>query len=364
MTLALENVSKFDHGETHIDDVSIECEPGRATVLLGLTLAGKTTLMRLMAGLDRPSAGRVLMNGRDVTRVPVRKRNVAMVYQQFINYPSLTVYDNIASPLRLTGMARPEIDRRVRGEAERLHLDGLLDRLPQELSGGQQQRTAMARALVRDAELLLLDEPLINLDYKLREGLREELRDVFRERETVIVYATTEPLEALTLGGRTAVLHEGRLVQQGPTAEVYHRPGTLSVSQVFSDPPMNLLEGALSKGELVLGREIRIEPPPHLQGLEEGDYRIGVRPAHVSIERHNANQVAVAGEVEVAEISGSDTYIHLQHHEAAWVVQASGVHNIDLGERITVYIDVDRLFAFDSEGNLAAAPGYIPAAIA
>ena len=184
-------------------------------MLLGPTLAGKTSLMRLMAGLDRPTAGRVLVDGVDVTGQSVRKRSVAMVYQQFINYPTLTAYDNIASPLRLQGVAAAEIDRQVRDTARLLHIDHLLDRLPAELSGGQQQRLAIARALVKRASLLLLDEPLVNLDYKLREELRAELRDLFARQQTTVVYATTEPLEALIMGGEVIVMDEGRVLQTG-----------------------------------------------------------------------------------------------------------------------------------------------------
>lgn len=355
MTLALDHVNKIVEGETHIDDLNLECERGSFTVLLGLTRAGKTSTMRLMAGLDRPTSGRIVMDGTDVTRVPVRRRNVAMVYQEFINYPSLTVYDNIASPLKLARVERREIDRRVRAEAERLHIEGLLDRLPGELSGGQQQRTAMARALVRDADLLLLDEPLINLDYKLREELRVELREIFRERNAVIVYATTEPIEALTLGGHTAVLHRGALVQHGATAEVYRRPATIDVSQVFSDPPMNLVDGRIDDDGIVLGEGVRLHPPAHLAGLARGDYRFGIRPPHLFVHRHGADDVALPGEVEVAEISGSETYIHMRHGDGSWVVQEAGIHDFALGQRITVYLDPAHLFAFDLEGRLVAA---------
>ncbi|MEF8833333.1 MAG: ABC transporter ATP-binding protein [Halofilum sp. (in: g-proteobacteria)] len=361
MTLRLEGVSKDVEGEMHIGDVDMTCEPGQATVLLGLTQAGKTTLMRLMAGLDRPGSGRILKGDRDVTRVPVRRRNVAMVYQQFINYPSLSVYDNIASPLKLARISRAEIDRRVRAEAERMQIDHLLERLPAELSGGQQQRTAMARALVRDAELLLLDEPLINLDYKLREQLREDLQRIFRERDTVIVYATTEPLEALTLGGTTAVMHEGRLVQHGPTPDVYHRPASVDVSQVFSDPPMNLFDGELDNGELSLGADARFTVPAHLHDLEPGRYRFGVRPGQMHLDDPEGARMALTGEVEVAEIAGSETYIHVRRGETAWVVQVEGVHAFGLGDPITVHIDPQRLYAFDSGGRLAAAPATVRA---
>ena len=206
-------------------------------VLLGPTLAGKTTLMRLMAGLDRPTTGRLIESGVDVTNVPVRRRSVAMVYQQFINYPSLTVYENIASPLRVAGVGHAEIDTRVKEAARLLRLENLLQRLPAQLSGGQQQRTAIARALVKRARLVLLDEPLANLDYKLREELREELPRIFVQTGAVLVYATTEPTEALLLAGTTITLHEGRVSQVGPTSRVYRRPENIEAARVFSDPP-------------------------------------------------------------------------------------------------------------------------------
>ena len=198
--------------------------------------------MRIMAGLDRPTEGRVLADGVDVTGVPVRQRNVAMVYQQFINYPSMTVFDNIASPLKLRGESG--IAEKVMAMAARLHIDHLVKRHPSELSGGQQQRVALARALAKNAPLILLDEPLVNLDYKLREELRDELSALFAEGRSTVIYATTEPGEALLLGGYTAVLDEGRLLQYGPTAQVFHRPSSIRVARAFSDPPMNLFAAA------------------------------------------------------------------------------------------------------------------------
>ncbi|MDZ7697916.1 MAG: ABC transporter ATP-binding protein [Deltaproteobacteria bacterium] len=217
MSLSLQEVTKTVGRETHINNVSLSFESGSRNILLGRTLAGKTSLLRLMAGLDRPTFGRIMANGKDVTGKSVRKRSVAMVYQQFINYPSLTVFNNIASPLKLAKIDKSDIDRRVRRTAEMLHLDHFLDRLPSELSGGQQQRVAIARALVKESDLLLLDEPLVNLDYKLREELREELQDIFETRKSIVVYTTTEPTEALMLGGNIVVMDEGRVLQTGPT---------------------------------------------------------------------------------------------------------------------------------------------------
>src|ERR1700681_934916 len=179
MTVTLEKVTRAVDGIPAIRDVSLTLKRGTLSVLLGPTLSGKTSIMRLLAGLDKPTSGRVLVDGKNVTGADVRQRSVAMVYQQFINYPSLTVYENIASPLRVAGVAAAERHRRVHDAARLLKLENLLQRMPLELSGGQQQRTAIARALVKNAVLVLLDEPLANLDYKLREELREELPKIF-----------------------------------------------------------------------------------------------------------------------------------------------------------------------------------------
>ena len=177
MQLTLEGITRRVGAQDWLYPMDLALVPGAVTVLLGATQAGKTSLMRVMAGLDVPETGRVTVDGRDVTGMPVRERNVAMVYQQFINYPSFTVFDNIASPLKLRG--EKDIERRVKEIAAKLHIEPFLPRLPAELSGGQQQRVALARALAKAAPLMLLDEPLVNLDYKLREGLREELSSLF-----------------------------------------------------------------------------------------------------------------------------------------------------------------------------------------
>ncbi len=364
MTLVLEGLTKVVGGETHLADISLRLEAGSLYVLLGPTLAGKTSVMRLMAGLDRPSAGRLSLDGADVTGLSVRKRSVAMVYQQFINYPSFTVYDNIASPLRRAGLGRDEIDARVRQAAESLKIEALLDRLPSELSGGQQQRTALARALVKETELLLLDEPLVNLDYKLREELRTELQEIFRQGRSIVVYATTEPLEALMLGGNTVVLDQGRILQSGPTLEVYHRPASERVGQVFSDPPMNMIDGTVENGAARLGDTISLPLAGHLADLAPGPVRFGVRANHLFVARHGPADLELTATMELAEISGSETFIHAAHSGTSWVVQEEGVHSLTLGEQIQVFVDPRHFFAFDSAGALAAAPGDAPPSLA
>src|SRR5712671_2722546 len=277
MTVTLDHVTRTIDGIAHIRDVSLTLERGTLSVLLGPTLSGKTSIMRLLASLDKPSTGRVLVDGNDVTGFDVRKRSVAMVYQQFINYPSLTVYENIASPLRVQGKPRAEIESRVREAARLLKLEPYLDRMPLQLSGGQQQRTAIARALVKGADLVLLDEPLANLDYKLREELRTELPRIFEASGAIFVYATTEPSEALLLGGRTVCMWEGQVLQAGDTSRVYRRPDTLRVAQVFSDPPLNLVCAEKRDGVIAYAGGVQAPASGLYAGLGDGEYRVGFR---------------------------------------------------------------------------------------
>jgi glycerol transport system ATP-binding protein len=356
MSLSLEGITKKVGREIHIDDVSLSFEAGSRNILLGRTLAGKTTLLRLMAGLDRPTSGRVLVNGQDVTGISVRKRNIAMVYQQFINYPSLTIYDNIASPLKIARVPKSNIDKRVRTTAEVLHLEGLLDRLPSELSGGQQQRVAIARALVKETELLLLDEPLVNLDYKLREELRAELQDIFEARQAIVVYTTTEPTEALMLGGNIVVIDEGRVLQTGPTPEVYHHPATTKVAEVFSDPPINFLNGTVHGGVARIGRNIEMPLKDHMTSLAEGSYVFGVRSNHLFVSRRNKEDVEIPATMELAEINGSETFIHVNHGDIQLVVQEKGVRSVRIGVELTIYVSPSCFFVYDEEGVLVASP--------
>jgi glycerol transport system ATP-binding protein len=351
MQLTLQGVSKAVSGQPYLYPLDLALQPGRVTVLLGATQAGKTTLMRLMAGLDRPTEGCVLVDGKDVTGVPVRERDVAMVYQQFINYPSMTVYDNIASPLKL---ARDRnIDERVRGLAAKLHIEMFLDRLPAALSGGQQQRVALARALAKNAPLMLLDEPLVNLDYKLREELRDELSQLFATGDSTVVYATTEPGEALLLGGYTAVLDKGELLQYGPTAEVFHRPASIRVARAFSDPPINLLQAQASEGGLRLNNGVFL--PLALPADAPRELVLGVRASALR-EAAREGDIELAGNVELAEISGSDTFVHVHTVLGDLVAQFTGVHEFGLGERICLYLNPARVLVFDARGPLVLAP--------
>jgi glycerol transport system ATP-binding protein len=351
--LRLSGISYRAGSELWLRDIDVSLEEGGINVLLGATLAGKTTLLRIMAGLDRPTTGCILKGDIDLTGVPVRQRNVAMVYQQFINYPSLTVYENIASPLRVARKSEAGIRTRVTQLAETLRLSPFLSRYPAELSGGQQQRTALARALAKDAELLLLDEPLINLDYKLREELRAELTQLFAGGRTTVVYATTEPLEALQLGGNTTLLATGRVLQSGLTMEVFRRPATLAAARAFSDPPLNVIPATVdsSRNEAVLTDGVRLPIAP----TPSTDIVLGIR-AHEFSLAGTTGQVAVRGRVELAEISGSETFIHLARDDVRLVAQIPGVHDLPLNEQCTLYVRAASVYGFDRSGHLLFAP--------
>ncbi len=354
MNLFLQNIDRVVNQEFYLKNVNLEFKSGSQNVLLGRTRAGKTSLLRVMAGLDRPTRGSIILGSQDVTGVSVRKRSVAMVYQQFINYPSLSVYKNIASPLKVSGMNKADIDRRVREAAAMLHIDDLLDRIHSELSGGQQQRTAIARALVKDAQLLLLDEPLANLDYKLREELRVELQEIFAQREAVVVYTTTEPAEALMMGGNIVVVDEGRILQTGLTPDVYHNPATTKVAEVFSDPPINYLPCTVRERTASLGKQIEFPLTNHLQALSDGQYIFGVRPSRLFLNRTSAEDIEIRANVELAEINGSETFIHVNYGNSRLVMQEDGVHPYRMDAEVVMYVNPSHFFVFNEAGALVA----------
>jgi len=353
--LELRNVTKTVGGADHIRDVSLSLSRGSLNVLLGPTLAGKTSLMRLMAGLDKPTSGSVWFDGKDVTGVRVQDRNVAMVYQQFINYPAMTVYENIASPLRVKGEARSKIDGEVRRAAELLKLTPYLDRTPLNLSGGQQQRTALARAIVKNAGLVLLDEPLANLDYKLREELRAELPKIFAETGAIFVYATTEPHEALLLGGNTATLSEGRVTQFGPTIDVFRQPADLITARTFADPPLNTIALEKRGSSFLLDGGVNLPVPAQLAGIADARYTIGFQPHHLSLKKPNRDAVAVTAKVNVTEITGSESFVHLDFADARWVMLTPGIQTFEPDDRIGVYIDHRNIMVFDEAGRSMSA---------
>ena len=352
MSLELKNVEKNVGLDTHIQTTNLKLEKNTINILLGPTLSGKTTLMQIMAGLDKPTKGEIWFGGENVTGMKVQKRNVSMVYQQFINYPNFNVYENIASPLKITGVNTSEIKNRVGKVAELLKLSGMLNKKPNELSGGQQQRTALARALVKDSDLILLDEPLANLDFKLREELREELPKLFENRDCIVVYATTEPSEALLLGGNTATLHEGKVIQYGKTLEVYNKPNSLISAQVFSDPPMNITK-IEKKGDncSFINNNIRWKIKLN---IKDGNYQVGIRPHNITTYKEGKNSIEIKGKVLISELSGSESLIHFTNGELSWVSLSNGVFQKNVGDEMNLYMNTDEFVYFDQNERLVS----------
>ncbi|MFA3917276.1 ABC transporter ATP-binding protein [Ruegeria hyattellae] len=352
--IELHDVTKRVGQVTHIKPTTLTLEPGQFNVLLGATGAGKTSLIKLMAGLDPMASGRILMDGEDVTKQSTQKRRISLVHQFFVNYPHMSVFENIASPLRVAGMTKSEIEGRVEEAADLLQLRPMLQRRPSELSGGQQQRTALARAIAKDSRAVFLDEPLANLDYKLREELREQLPDLFAGRGAVVVYATSEPEEALLLGGKTALMDDGRVTQFGTTSEIYRNPENLSAARVFSDPPIN--SAAVTK----LGSEAQLSGGAswRLTGaaadLPDGLYSVAIRPHRVLPTRTSDADVELKGRVIVTELSGSDSSAHFQLGADAWVSLSSGVHPYQIGEDHIFYMDPGHCRYFGQDGKLVA----------
>ena len=354
MALELKAITKRVGQVTHIKDISLVLEPGRFNVLLGETGSGKTSLIKLMAGLDRVSSGQIIMDGQDVTGMSPQKRNISLVHQFFVNYPHMTVFDNIASPLRVARMAKSEIQGRVEAAADVLQLRPMLHRRPHELSGGQQQRTALARAIAKESTAVFLDEPLANLDYKLREELRDQLPELFAGRGAVVVYATSEPAEALMLGGKTALMQDGFVTQFGPTAEIYRKPNTLTSAQVFSDPPINSAPVTKKGDRVELGHGVGWKLSGPAAALPDGTYTVAIRPNYVTPVRVGASNVPMTGIIQITELSGSESTAHFQMGDETWVSLSPGVHPYRVGEDHQFFMDPAHCFYFAPDGALAA----------
>ncbi|MGB3176670.1 MAG: ABC transporter ATP-binding protein [Albidovulum sp.] len=354
MTVELRQASKVSRGVTHIKPTSLVLETGHFNVLLGQTGSGKTSLIKLMAGLDPLASGQIFMDGADVSKLSTQKRNISLVHQFFVNYPQMTVFDNIASPLRVAGMAKSEIAGRVEEAAKILKLEAMLSRRPQELSGGQQQRCALARAIAKESRAVFLDEPLANLDYKLREELREQLPELFAGRGAVVVYATSEPEEALLLGGKTALMDDGVVTQFGTTAEIYRKPDNLTAARVFSDPPINSAQIVKTGQMAQLNTGVTWALAGPAANLPDGSYTVAVRPHHVTPVAKSIGDVALNGKVLVTELSGSESSAHFRMGEDAWVSLSHGVHPYQIGQEHPFFMDVSNCFYFAADGRLVA----------
>ncbi|MDZ7762460.1 MAG: ABC transporter ATP-binding protein [Desulfovermiculus sp.] len=355
MGISAQSICKSFDSQPVLKDVSMDIQDGAFVTLLGATGAGKTTFLRILCGITRPDTGRILYDNTDVTRVPVQKRNVAMVYQEFVNYPSFSIYENIASPLRVskTTLTAVEIDHRVRQTAELLGLSAVLDHYPEEVSGGQKQRTAIARALAKDTKFIFLDEPLANLDYKLREELRGELKTILGHKGGVVVYATPESVDALSMSTHVAYFESGELLQYGLLEEVYRRPQQVEVGAYFSYPTMNIMQARTVQDQgrtfLQVSDQIRIDATSFAQRLQEQEYLVGIRAYNLHTHTHRTDMIPFQTTIELSEELGSDTELHLSHAGMQFVMLEQEVVRYPLGTTLTIFLDPNRLFIFSAK---------------
>ena len=331
-------VKRFDR-MTAVDRVSLDVRPGEFCVLLGPSGCGKSTLLRLIAGLEVVTAGEILIGGVRVNDLEPGERDVAMVFQQYALYPHLTVYNNLAFPLRARRMPRREIDARVREVAALLQIDALLDRRPRALSGGQQQRVAIGRSIVRRPKLFLFDEPLSNLDAQLRLTMRAELARLHRRLGTTVIYVTHDQTEAMTLGTRIALMNAGRLEQIGTPEELYDRPATVFAAAFVGNPAMNLIDGRI-EGSRFVGRGVTapVAGP-------DGPVTLGIRPEALTIDPDGS----WAGTVDLVEQLGAEAWLHVRCGEALLVVRVPG--RPLLQPRQPVRLAPRALHLFDPDGK-------------
>ena len=359
MTLELAGVSKVVSGQTHIHPTDLRLEKGTMNVLLGPTLSGKTSLMRLMAGLDVPSAGKILWNGEDVTGMRVQDRKVAMVYQQFINYPSMTVYDNIAFGLQMRKAPRDEIDRRVRDAAQKLEIAHLLDRRPSQLSGGQRQRVALGRAMVRDPAVFLMDEPLSNLDAALRISMRAEIKELHQAMQTTFVYVTHDQAEALTLADRIVVMRDGVVQQVGSPDDIYERPQNTFVASFLGNPPINYIDGTIEVADSSNARFVRGDLSLTLPGAIAGkladsngrEVRLGIRAEDVDETAQGGEGSVIRGKVNSVLPVGSDQFLGFDFYGEELFFRVGKDLSHALGDDVALSVDLNRLHVFDKDSG-------------
>lgn len=337
-------------GRPALDGLSLAVQDGELFVLLGPTGSGKTTVLRCIAGLEEPTDGEILIGERDVTRLPPGERDIAMVFQSHALYPHLSVRGNLAFGLEVRRMPAADVARRVQHTADRLGLTALLDRHPAQLSGGERQRVALGRAMVREPQAFLLDEPLSHVDPSLRGDLRAQLLELHRALHATMVYVTHDQSEALSLGQRIAILDAGRLRQVGPPAEVYGRPADVFVARFLGSPGMNLLRGtARAAGDQ--GATVDCGPWSLTVPLEryEGEIQLGIRPEHLSLVA--PDQGLGAAQVRVVEPLGADTLVRMDAGGQALVARVPGIPDWRPGDRVGVRLERRHVHLFDAAGE-------------
>jgi ABC-type sugar transport system ATPase subunit len=338
--LKIENLTKSFDGQVILDDITIEAGGGELMVVLGPSGCGKSTLLRIISGLEMPDRGRVILDGRDITDLEPQKRKTAMVFQNYALYPHMTVFDNMAFPLRVAHTPRSEMKRIIAETAKLLELDQLLDRRPAQLSGGQRQRVALGRGLVRQPSIFLLDEPLSNLDAALRLKMRQEIVALQKRLGITMIYVTHDQVEALTMADRMAVVHGGRIYQCGTPTEMYTDPRNRYVAGFIGIPPINLFGDEIRGGR---GQALPITYGGH---IPDGRYEIGIRPEYIN----PAEDGKIAAEIVSAEYIGAAIHLKVRAGTIVLTIAVGGQPTeYNIGQPLRLAVDTDRIFLFDPE---------------
>jgi multiple sugar transport system ATP-binding protein len=337
--------------------VDIAIADGSFTVLVGPSGCGKSTLLRMIAGLEAITSGQIRIGGKVVNQMPPKERDIAMVFQNYALYPHMTVRDNMAFSLALAKQGKAVIDQKVGRAAEILGLTTLLERFPRQLSGGQRQRVAMGRAIVRDPQVFLYDEPLSNLDAKLRVAMRTELKELHQRLKTTSIYVTHDQIEAMTMGDQIVVMRDGHIEQTGNPLQLYDEPANLFVAGFIGSPAMNFLPGTLRRNgggsaQIELGDGTRLPAPRRAGGSDGQRVVFGTRPEHLAL----ANGSGIAAEVAVIEPTGADTFVSCRHHGAELSVVFRERHQFSPGSTIHLQPDLAHAHLFDADSGRALIP--------
>ncbi len=353
--LELTQIEKYYDSFHALKNIDLQVEKEEFVVFVGPSGCGKSTLLRTICGLETVSRGKIMLDGQDITYIHPSKRNLAMVFQNYALFPHLSVFDNIAFGLQLHGVSKPEIRQRVERAAELLHLEGLLDRKPRQLSGGQRQRVAIGRCIVKAPKLFLFDEPLSNLDAKLRVRMRVELLNLHYETRNTVVYVTHDQVEAMTMADKIVVLQDGRVEQFGSPLTLYDHPDNKFVAGFIGSPQMNFLPAQAGQADAngvscVVEGVGTLTIPLRVEAWKPAEtVTVGIRPEHIEIEETEAS-TPVKGVVNIVENLGGETYLHVEIAPGSplIMVKLHGSYSPKRGESVTLYLPASRIHVFDA----------------
>lgn len=355
--VTLQNITKRYNKTVVVEDVNLEIKPGEFIVLVGPSGCGKSTTLRMVAGLEEPSDGKIMIGDHDVTNKEPKDRDIAMVFQDYALYPHMTVEENMAFGLKLRKQSKDYIKEQVNNAADILHISHLLGRYPKELSGGQRQRVALGRAIVRHPQVFLMDEPLSNLDAKLRVKMRSEIVRIQKRLSTTTIYVTHDQIEAMTMGDRIVVMKDGLVQQVGSPREIYNQPTNMFVAGFLGSPNMNFLEGKVTnEGGRFIFTAPGITLPLNNKQVSAKSEKVvlGIRPEHISVAAQTGSNWSqgIAGTVEMMEDLGSEKVVFFKMQEQEVQIKVTDVsHMQDLDKKTAIYLDMDRSYLFDKESG-------------